>query len=366
MIMSRFSRFAEYLLRQRPLQHLAFWLLSFYVLARHFAYEDTVHRADIIYTLLFHLSLWLAVYANLLLLIPKLLQARRYLWYLLAITALLLAATYFNIFTFDVLAGWLFPDYYFISYFSYGELLQYHLVYLAITSLLKLSRGWFELQRQEKRISRLEKERARAELKALKSQIDPHFLFNILNNLYSQALEESPRVPEAILRLSECMRYMLYDCRGEYVPLEKELEYIDNYIELQRLRLRPEARVEWTASGEPEGLQIPPLIFIPFVENGFKHGLRGQGQPPFVEISLVIEQGELYFSMQNDKAPTAEDLPEREQGIGLDNVRKRLNLLYPGRHQLNILETETSFSVNLKITKPCPLPASSSTTNRRP
>ncbi len=339
------------LFTSRLTQHLAFWVLSFYILARHFAYEQEIHLVDVVYTALFHLSLGLAVYINLLVLIPGLLQLRRFIPYALAMVVLLAGSTYFNIFTFNQLAGRLFPGYYFISYFKPLEIAQYHIVYLSAATLLKLSKGWFLAQRQRQHIAQLEKEKARAELKALKAQIDPHFLFNSLNNLYSFALEGSPKAPEAILRLSDCMRYMLYDCRAEQAPLEKELEYIQNYIELQRLRLGGNPGISISAEGEAKGIAVPPLLFIPFVENAFKHGLKGDGQAPFARILFRIGKGGLFFNIENDVAPPDEQLPDRGGGIGLDNVKKRLALLYPNRHELIIYEDGKVFSVTLKIDK---------------
>ncbi|MCO6492901.1 MAG: histidine kinase [Phaeodactylibacter sp.] len=336
--------------QNRLVQHLAFWSLSFYVLSRHFAYGQEIQLVDLIYTFLFHFSLWLTVYINLFVLIPHLLQSRRYVPYALALVALLAAGSYFNILTFEYLAGWLFPGYYFISYFKLPEVAQYHVAYVAITALLKLSKGWFQAQQQQKRIARLEKEKAEAEFKALKTQVDPHFLFNSLNNLYSFALEGSPRVPEAILRLAGCMRYMLYDCRARQVPLEKELEYIRNYIELQRLRLGEEQQVTLAIEGRPSGIEVAPLLFIPFVENAFKHGLRSEGRAAFVRILFRIGRQSIVLTTENDMAPPDEQ-PPGSGGIGLENVKKRLSMLYPRQHELVIFEDGKIFSVSLKIGK---------------
>ncbi|MCO6477883.1 MAG: histidine kinase [Phaeodactylibacter sp.] len=336
--------------RSSLLQHLAFWGLSFYVLARHFAYEQEIQLVDLVYTLLFHLSLWFTVYINLFILIPGLLQKRWFGLYALSAAALLAAGAYLNILTFNYLADWLFPGYYFISYFKAPEIGQYHIVYLAVTTLLKLSKGWFDAQQQQKRISRLEKEKAEAELKALKTQVDPHFLFNSLNNLYSFSLEGSPKVPEAILRLADCMRYMLYDCNADKVALEKELEYIRNYIELQRLRLGEGPKVNLVLEGDPEGIDVPPLLFIPFVENAFKHGLK-QEESAFIRILFRIGGEGILFNIENDMAPPDEQLPKRKGGIGLDNVRKRLKLLYPEAHELIVHENGKVFSVTMKIDK---------------
>ncbi|MCB0548159.1 MAG: histidine kinase [Phaeodactylibacter sp.] len=335
----------------RLVQHLAFWGLSFYVLARHFAYAQEIQLVDLIYTFLFHLSLWMTVYVNLAVLIPILLQKHRFLMYAFALVALLSAGTYFNTLTFNHLADSLFPGYYFISYFKASEIAQYHIVYLAATTLLKLSQGWFQAQQQQKRITQLEKEKAEAELKALKTQVDPHFLFNTLNNLYSFALEGAPQVPEAILKLADCMRYMLYDCNARLAPLEKELAYIRNYIELQRLRLGDRARIEMKVEGSAVEIAVPPLLFIPFVENAFKHGLKGEGQAAFVRILFRISDGTIFFHIENDISPKDENLPGQQSGIGLDNVKKRLALLYPEGHDLIIFEDSQVFSVTLKVNK---------------
>ena len=349
MKMNKTTSPAAVIFQSRLAQHLAFWGLSFYILARHFAYEQEIQLVDLIYTFLFHLSLWLTVYANLFFLIPRLLKTRRFAFYGLAVTAVLAMGTYFNTLTFNHLADWLFPGYYFISYYPVVEIVQYHIVYLAATTLLKLSKGWFEAQQHQKRIAQLEKEKAEAELKALKTQVDPHFLFNTLNNLYSFALEGSPQVPEAILRLAGCMRYMLYDCNAGLVPLEKELDYIRNYLELQRLRLGANAQVEMKLEGSPEKIDVPPLLFIPFVENAFKHGLKGDGQGPFVKMLFRISEAIIFFNIENDTAPPDEHLPGKQGGIGLDNVKKRLKLLFPNHHELIIYEDEKVFSVTLRI-----------------
>ena len=337
------------LFQSRLAQHLAFWGLSFFILSRHFAYEQEVRLSDLIYTFLFHLSLWPTVYLNLLILIPRLLQARRFGLYALGVSALLAAGTYFNILTFNYLADWLFPGYYFISYFKALEIAQYHIIYLAATTLLKLSKGWFLAQQQQRHISRLEKEKAEAELRALKAQVDPHFLFNTLNNLYSFALEGSAKVPEAILKLAGCMRYMLYDCNGQSVELEKELEYIKNYIELQRMRLGKDQEIKLEIEGPSAGVEAPPLLFIPFVENAFKHGLKGDGQPAYAHIRFRIGESGIFFNIENDTAPPDKHLPRKGKGIGLENVKKRLQMLYPDRHDLIIYHDEKAFSATLNI-----------------
>lgn len=338
------------LLQNRLLQHLLFWALSFYVLLRLFAYNLTISRIDYVYTLLFHLSLLAVVYVNLLLLIPRLLRPGRYLWFGLSVIAATVAGAGFNLFIFEELADRLFPGYYFIAYYDFRDILQFTVVYLAIATLLKLSKGWFQLDAQRKKINRLEKEKLQAEMRALKAQIDPHFLLNTLNNLYSLALDGDARTAELLLRLSQSMRYRLYECGEDKVSLQGEIDFIRNYLELQQLRLGHPPNIHWQIEGPVEGKRIAPLLLMPFIENAFKHGLRGNYDRAFLHIGLWVAGEELQFNVENSKPLRQEDAPARTPGIGLQNTQKRLELLYPDQHQLKITDEPTTFTVNLRLT----------------
>ncbi|PHN01320.1 sensor histidine kinase [Flavilitoribacter nigricans] len=338
---------------QHPwLQHGGFWILSTYVLFRIFNQSPENTTSDLIYTALFQISLWVVVYFQLWLLIPRLLKPGRYLVYGLSFLLVLVLGVAINHLTFDYLADWLFPDYFFISYYRNGELLQFMLIYAVASTLFKLSKSWFDLANKEKQINRLEREKLDAELQALRAQLDPHFLFNSLNNVYSLALDADEKVPAYLLQLSDNLRYMLYECQAPHVPLTKELEYIQNYLALQRLKAGPEVQIELSVNGITEAQQVAPLLFIPFIENSFKHGLKGRARDAAIHISFVGQEQGLEFHIRNTIAPNGPDdapvLPV-VGGIGLENVRKRLELLYPGRHQLDIREDADSFEVDMTL-----------------
>ena len=336
--------------RNRILQHVLFWALSFYVLMRLFAYSDEVATVDIIYTFLFHFSIWLAVYVNLLGLIPAYLKTGKYGLYFLLLFIVVVVSVGFNLLTFNYLSDLLFPGYYFIAYYGFWEITEFVIAYIVITSLMKLSKSWFHYREMQDKLSRLEREKSAAELSALKSQVNPHFLFNSLNNLYSLALDKDERTPGIILRLSQTMRYLLYESNADFVPLEKEMEHLTNYVEMQRLRVGEKAEISFEVLGNPADKQVAPLLFLPLVENGFKHGIKGETEGAFIRILLQILDNQLVFKTENNKGTV--DSVEKNQvsgGVGLQNLRRRLDLLYPGKHHLEITDGIATFTAVLKI-----------------
>ncbi len=350
---SKRNDFFRKLIQNRVLQHALFWSFSFFVLLRMFAYEEEFEKVNLIYTVLFHISLVTVVYINLYILIPRFLKSGRYLTYGLMAILLILLGALLNRFTFNTLADRIFPGYYFISYYRFGEILQFVLAFFAITTLLKLSKGWFLVNAQARQISRLEQEKLNTELQMLKSQLNPHFLFNSLNNLYSLTLEDDPRISEAILQLSGSLRYVLYEAETGKVALEKELEFVRNYVALQTLRSREDAEIELSLPAHAEDEQIAPLLFLPFIENAFKHGLKGDVKGPYVHLSFELEKNRLTFKIENNfNQNSTDDRNEEKGGLGIANARRRLELLYPGRHQLHIMQKAATFIVTLSITLP--------------
>ncbi len=206
---------------------------------------------------------------------------------------------------------------------------------------------WLKGQRKT---SELQNKTLQSELRFLKSQINPHFLFNTLNNLYALTLKKSDEAPEIVLKLSEMMRYMLYECNERRVPLRKEVNYIKNYLELEKLRQAKKFDIRFQMEGEIENQKIAPLMFIPFLENSFKHGLNSQISEGFVDIRLNVMDDSVEVDIENSKAPT---LPspsgKKSGGIGLVNVRRRLALLYPDSYDLSIRSNPNTYHVNLKL-----------------
>jgi LytS/YehU family sensor histidine kinase len=213
---------------------------------------------------------------------------------------------------------------------------------LFATSLFRLARGWFRLQE-------IEKEKTLTELKALKSQINPHFLFNSLNNIYSLARRHSDLVPEKIIQLSDLMRHLLYESDVEFIKLSREVDMIKNHIELQRLRTSKEDNIELNVAGDIENKKIAPLLFLPFVENSFKHGLKSGINNAFVRINIEVAGSILNFEIENNKGMNVPVEDTRYKGIGIENVKKRLELIYPGLHKLKIWDNEKTFKVYLRL-----------------
>ncbi|GAB3237440.1 histidine kinase [Hymenobacter seoulensis] len=225
-----------------------------------------------------------------------------------------------------------------------------------VSSGMRITSEWFETERARRE---LENKHLTAELAFLKSQVSPHFLFNTLNNIYTLAHLKSDDTPEAIMQLSHLMRYMLYESEAARVPLGREVDYLRNYMDLQRLRLDPDqVNIQLTIDGPLEGHLIEPMLLIPFVENAFKHGISSQHFSR-IAVHLAVQNQQLLFTVQNSLFPVS-GTHDPNSGIGLPNVRQRLNLLYPdGRHHLTIAQTSTEFMVELILTLAyAPVPAS--------
>ncbi|MCK9422183.1 MAG: histidine kinase [Bacteroidales bacterium] len=215
----------------------------------------------------------------------------------------------------------------------------------ALSSAVRIIMEYFQNERQKKE---MESEKLAAELAFLKSQVNPHFLFNILNNICSLARKKSDSTENAIIKLSQIMRYMLQDSKDETVGLEKEVEYLQNYIELQRLRISGKVKIIFTVEGQPEHFSVAPLLLIPFVENAFKHGVSYQDEAEII-INLSALGNTLVFTVENKIFGNREEFSDQGSGIGLKNVIRRLDLLYPGKHELTILDKNNCYKIDLVI-----------------
>jgi len=199
-----------------------------------------------------------------------------------------------------------------------------------------------------RKAQQLEKEKMTAELKYLKGQIHPHFLFNTLNNLYALTLKNSPDAPQVVMKLSQLLSYMLYEANGTTVLLSKEVTQIEHLIALEKLRYGNRLECSMVVKGNISGARIAPLILLPFVENAFKHGTSGTLKQSWVSTSIFAEQNAITFQIENSVASINQDDTTDKKGIGLQNVKRRLDLLYPDKHELRITKTDT-FRVWLKI-----------------
>jgi sensor histidine kinase YesM len=216
------------------------------------------------------------------------------------------------------------------------------IVFIFLSLILQFTVDWFINERVQRK---LENERLTAELAFLKSQINPHFLFNSLNSIYSLAYQRSETTPEAILKLSEIMRYMLYECNDNKVDLAKELQYLQSYIDLQKIRFGKKAYLDFEVNGTATNQRIAPLLLIAFIENAFKHGVANHPSTP-IKLRIDVDNERLHFYMQNKKHLLNRDAVG---GIGLNNVRRRLNLLYPDAHQLEIRDEADTYTCELSL-----------------
>ena len=333
----------------RVLQHLAFWVLSFYVFLHLFKTGIRAEKIDYIYTALFQASIVPAVYINLKLLLPRLGNSRRRLLYIPAVIILIGLFAWINYSFFDYWSTQVMPNYFFISYFTWWEVTLFFAVYIIITSLLKLSKSWFLVNELQKELLEKEKQKAEVELKALKAQINPHFFFNTLNSIYSMALDKDDRLPATVLQLADLMRYFLYESKDNFLLLEKELAVVNNYIALQRIRSNEQLQVEIKKEGEVRDQKIAPLLLITFLENAFKHGAKGSSGNAFIRLLIQVQKNQLNFTVENNKGIVDEVETTAYKGVGLENVKRQLELLYPGKHVLNIKNLDDRFVVQFQL-----------------
>ena len=211
-----------------------------------------------------------------------------------------------------------------------------------IAASIKLMKHWYV---KEQRNLQLQKENAEAQLQLLKAQVHPHFLFNTLNNIYSHTQNTAPVASQLVIGLSDMLRFMLYECNQPQVPLSKELKMIQDYISLEKIRYDDQLDVHVDLPANTENLSITPLLLLPLVENCFKHGTSHMIEQPWLNLQVTIEKGRMYVKLMNGKASKISK--NSHKGIGILNVRKRLSLLYPGKHELLITDEEDVFIVTL-------------------
>jgi two-component system, LytTR family, sensor histidine kinase AlgZ len=213
--------------------------------------------------------------------------------------------------------------------------------------MIRFAVDWFEFEARKKSI---ENEKLTAELNFLKAQINPHFLFNTLNNLYYLAYTKSPNTPEVIAKLSQMMRYMIYDSNSPLVPLSKEIEYMENYISLERLRLNDQIPIRFKVDGDAQRFMVTPFIFITFLENAFKHGVSNNNPKAWVNIAIHLNETECLYEVENSKVQSVKIDGEEKSGLGLQNVKRRLELSYPEQYELTVNDRPDSYKVKLRIT----------------
>jgi len=222
--------------------------------------------------------------------------------------------------------------------------LKYTVIISIYAMLIRFSIDWFDSQKYK---DELIKERQAGEIALLRSQVNPHVLFNTLNNIYALVYNKSDEAPEAVMKLSSIMRYMLYDSNTDFVPVVKEVEYLNSFIELQQLRITQKGFVEIKVLGSMENRTIAPMLLIPFVENSFNHG--DKNFEPGIIIILSLLPDRLIFTVENMIKKNNHVSADESGGFGLENIKRRLGLLYPDKYELKINMTDDRYKVELTI-----------------
>lgn len=302
--------------------HIVFWMLSFFISHRLLNVDYGESNINYYYTLLFHLPLIIGFYLITIVITSLLSKQRLWLIPILFVVGVGVSCGLHYLF-FDKLSDAIFKGYYMASFFTWAELIQVSSLYLAIAVLLHLAFNRFELQEQKTNVMQ---EKNLIQMKALESKIQPHFLFNSLNNIYSSIDTSNTKARDYLIKLSDSMRYMIYDIDEESVPLSEEVNYLRNYIELEKLRFDQKDEISYDFENAEAPCMIAPLILIPLVENCFKHVDRNY---PFINISLIVENDQLLLKTNNniDESQKSSD----KSGVGLGTLKSRLALLYPGK-----------------------------------
>lgn len=286
-------------------------------------------------------------YLNVHYLLPRYLLKGKYIQYfslvLLSIAGYMLVQSLFDIFLYGYVLGPMRRD-------RFWETISYNffstLWYIGIVIAFKLSIDWYE---QKRLLQKAAFEKLQAEVNYLRAQVNPHFLFNVLNSLYSLSLKKSDKAPDVVLKLSNMMEYMLYDSNDEFVLLEHEIAYLQNYIALEQLRYGDNLSVLFDIKGEANEHVIAPLLLLPLVENAFKHGASKVTTKTTLHIRVEINENDLKFFIENEKPIAATIAKNAKGGIGISNLRQRLELLYPQKHVLDIADGKTNFRSSLQI-----------------
>jgi len=329
--------------------NIGLWLSTFVILLLAFTNIGYPKKIDFIYTLSFLVSLSIPVIINIYFLIPKLLIREKYVAYLLIFIANLIVFAQLNIWFFDRIINFLFPNYYFISYHSNTKRITIFSIFLIGFTLIKLTQDWIFLNKKENKDLVQKNEEISNQLYFLRSQINPHFLFNSLNVIYNLSLEKSNETPKAIIQLSDILRYIIYDSETNTVSLKDEVKLIKNYIAFQSLRYQLDNYVTFNWTILNEEFKIFPMLFIPFIENCFKHGISDKIEETKINIELIQEENYCLLKLENKYDKPDFKTANQFSGVGIANVKKNLALVYPKAHELNISHSETRFRVTLKL-----------------
>lgn len=345
------------ILKNKILSHGLFWVTMFIVQTQLLFNAGISFRFGFIANIVLMPGTLLAAYSLVYYQIPRFVYSRKYFKFILSLIISFYVSTVISRFGTVYVAEPLLdradfsPNMPLLILTSVDRLIKGYLIpiYTApvIMASIKLIKQRLEARQ---RLDQLEKEKAAAELNFLKAQIHPHFLFNTLNNLYTLTLQKSDKAPDLVVRLSEMLDYMLYQCNDDKVPLEKEIQLLKNYIDLESVRYGDRLKLDFDLNIDKSKTLIAPLLLLSLVENAFKHGASGNLDDPKIELDLQVINQQLKFRVWNTKSKVEQkDKSDFKKGIGFSNIKKQLELIYPNDYQLDIQIEEDSYCVILEI-----------------
>jgi len=327
------------------LHHVFFWMLVFGIWFFLRVDDYSSEAKALAVTLIKVAELALMIYITNYVLIPRLLYKKQYVWFVIIFIAMIFCSSVIKM----NIIGRFINNPELINWTAnlkrslYNNIIPHFFLVIAGAAVQLM----FDYGKLQQRMVETAKEKAEAELNFLKSQINPHFIFNSLNSVYFLINKENVEARGALHKFSEMLRYQLYEVNDDTIPIEKEILYLNDYMDLQQLRKDEKYSVQFNCAPDVKGFSIEPLLLVPFVENAFKHISHYNNKPNFVKVDMFRANNIFIFSVTNSK----EELQTTEQktGIGLNNVKRRLELLYPGKHELKITDSENTFTVQLNL-----------------
>jgi sensor histidine kinase YesM len=329
--------------------NLVLWFCSFVILLFIFSKGQKPIKIDYIYTISFLVSVAIPVLINLYLLLPRLLKKEKYLLFGIAFVANLVVFAQLHNWLFEPLLDKLFPNYFFMSYFSNTRHIIIFSIFLISTTLLKLSEDWFYFNQNENRALKSQNELIQIQLSSLRSQINPHFLFNSLNVIYALAIEKKDNIKDAVVQLSDILRYVIYDSNTERVTLKDEITLLKNYIEFQKFRVQGFNNINLKTEIENESFEIYPMLLLPLIENSFKHGIKGDLEETFINITMSQKGDDFSFKIENNSLDENDNNTLEASGVGLENIQKNLNIVYQSNHTFITSNLNNIFTAKLTI-----------------
>lgn len=323
------------------------WSCTFLALLFIFSTKNQPKKIDLIYSCCFLFTLITPTLINLYIFIPFLLKKEKYIQFIISFASLFILFLQFNIWFLEDFIDHIFPDYYFISYATHTRIFIFFFIFMVSTTLIKLAEDWVYFNENENKKLKIENQQIQNQLSTLRSQINPHFLFNSLNVIYALALEKKSKATEAIIQLSDILRYVIYDSNTEFVSLKNEIQLLNNYIEFQKNRHNISDKIKFDNQIKEDDFLIYPMLLLPLLENSFKHGIMQEIDNPFINLSLSLNEERFEYYIENNYNKEYVNTDIAHSGLGIENIKNNLKIIYPDKHKFEIKKSNRKFMVTL-------------------